>query len=283
MSTSAPAAVTAAGVVSPAYLARAHEQGIRAEIAHHLYVAGAQTDPVTQEQACLVEYAAPELLAAPAALAELERRLADAHPEAGELLLRAPGDIALPAPWRPSISYVRHTGSATQAPELPAGLGIEAAAPEHDALIAGWLARAIADGYGQASGNSPSTELIEAAAAEVLDAPDRVSFLLTRDGRPVGHASVLTEARDEVTGTEYIDLFDLLVEESDVVRPGTTALVAACAALAAERRRPLFGNVVHDGTGPDSGARVVASLQERGWLLDHRFWRRPRPEEETSV
>lgn len=267
--------------VSPAYLARAHEQRMRAEIAHHVYVAGAQTDPVTREQGCLVEYAAPELLATPTALAELERQLATAHPEASALLLRAPGDTQLPAPWRPSLSYVRFTGSVPQAPSLSDGLAVAPAGPEHDALVLGWLARAIADGYG--SGNIPAAELVDAAATDVLDAPDRVSFLLTRDGRPVGHASVLTEAQDEVTGTEFIDLFDLLVEESDVVRPGTAALVAACAAFAAERGRPLFGNVVHDGAGPDSGARVVASLLERGWCLDHRFWRRPRPDEETSV
>ncbi|MEU1099353.1 hypothetical protein, partial [Streptomyces sp. NPDC005877] len=74
-----------------------------------------------------------------------------------------------------------------------------------------------------------------------------------------------------------------LVDDADAVRPGTAALVAACAALAAERGRPLFGNVVHDSTGPDSGARIVASLQERGWRLDHRFWRRPRPDQETPV
>lgn len=267
--------------VSPAYLARADEQRTRAEIAHHVYVAGARTDPVTREQGCLVEYAAPELLATPTALAELERHLAAAHPEAGELLLRAPGDTTLPSPWKPSVSYVRHTGPVPRAPHPADGLAVEPAGPEHDTLIAGWLARAIADGYGPE--NARSAELIEAAAAEVLEAPDRVSFLLTRDGRPVGHASVLTRARDEVTGTEFIDLFDLLVEESDVVRPGTAALVAACAALAAERRRPLFGNVVHDSTGPDSGARVVASLLERGWCLDHRFWRRPRPAEEASA
>ncbi|WP_371649441.1 MULTISPECIES: hypothetical protein [unclassified Streptomyces] len=269
--------------VSPAYLAWAQEQRMRAEIDHHVYVAGAQTDPITQEEACLVEYAAPELLATPAALAELERQLAAAHPEATELLLRAPGDTRLPAPWRPSLSYVRHTGAAAQAPRPPAGLAITAAGPEHDPLIAGWLARAIADGYGYGPEDVRTGELIDAAATDVLDAPGRVSFLLTRDGRPVGHATVLTDAQDEVTGAEFVDLFDLLVEESDVVRPGTTALVAACAALAAERERPLFGNVVHDSAGPDSGARVVASLLERGWCLDHRFWRRPRPDEETSV
>ncbi|WP_406346082.1 hypothetical protein [Streptomyces sp. NBC_00648] len=269
--------------VSPAYLAWAQEQRMRAEIDHHVYVAGAQTDPITQEEACLVEYAAPELLATPAALAELERQLAAAHPEATELLLRAPGDTRLPAPWRPSLSYVRHTGDAAQAPRPPAGLAIAPAGPEHDPLIAGWLARAIADGYGYGPEDVRTGELIDAAATDVLDAPGRVSFLLTRDGRPVGHATVLTEAQDEVTGAEFVDLFDLLVEESDVVRPGTTALVAACAALAAERERPLFGNVVHDSAGPDSGARVVASLLERGWCLDHRFWRRPRPDEETSV
>ncbi|MFD9485386.1 hypothetical protein ACFWBX_15615 [Streptomyces sp. NPDC059991] len=269
--------------VSPAYLAWAREQRMRAEIDHHVYVAGAQTDPVTREQGCLVEYAAPELLATPAALAELERQLAAAHPEATALLLRAPGDTRLPAPWRPSLSYVRHTGAAAPAPGPPAGLGIIPAGPGHDALIAGWLARAIADGYGYGPQDVRTGELIDAAATDVLHAPGRVSFLLTRDGRPVGHATVLTEAQDEVTGTEFVDLFDLLVEESDVVRPGTTALVAACAALAAERERPLFGNVVHDSAGPDSGARVVASLLERGWCLDHRFWRRPRPDEETSA
>lgn len=270
--------------VSPAYLARAHEQEMRAEVGRHPYVAGAQTDPVTQEPRCLVEYAAPELLAAPEALAALERQLAAEHPEAGELLLRAPGDTVLPTPWRPSLSYVRYTG-AVPPTDPPAGLAIAPAGPEHRTLIAGWLARAIADGYGQAPENPHSAELIDAAAAEVLDAPDRVSFLLTRDGRPLGHATVLTQAQDEVTGIEFIDLFDLLIEDADVVRPGTAALVAACAALAAERDRPLLGNVVHDSTGPDSGARVVASLQERGWCLDHRFWRRPRPRtaEETSV
>ncbi|PKV83497.1 hypothetical protein [Streptomyces sp. TLI_146] len=267
--------------VSPAYLDWAHEQRIRAEIANHVYVAGAQTDPVTQELSCLVEYAAPELLAAPSALAELEQRLAAVHPGATALLLRAPGDTPLPAPWRPSVSYVRYTGAVPRAPRPSDGLAVTPAGPEHDTLILDWLARAITDGYGPE--NIPAAELIDAAAANVLDAPDRVSFLLTRDGRPVGHASVLTEAHDEVTGTEFIDLFDLLVEESDVVRPGTAALVAACAAFAAERELPLFGNVVHDGTGPDSGARVVASLLERGWSLDHRFWRRPRPDEETSV
>ncbi|MEU1075485.1 hypothetical protein ABZ404_22970 [Streptomyces sp. NPDC005878] len=268
---------------SPAYLAWAHEQGTRAGIGAHTYVAGAQTDPVTRERRCLVEYAAPELLATPAALAELERRLTAAHPDADALLLRAPGDTTLPAPWRPSVSYVRYTGAVPEAAQQPAGLAVVPAGPEHDPLVAGWLARAIADGYGPAAGDTGRAGLIDSAAREVLEAPDRVSFLLTRDGRPIGHASVLTGALDEVTGAEFTDLFDLLVDDADAVRPGTAALVAACAALAAERGRPLFGNVVHDSTGPDSGARIVASLQERGWRLDHRFWRRPRPDQETPV
>ncbi|MFK8912442.1 hypothetical protein, partial [Streptomyces sp. YS-3] len=270
-------------LATPAYLAWAHAQEMRAEIGPHTYVAGAQTDPVTRERRCLVEYAAPELLTSPAALAELERRLAAAHPDADALLLRAPGDTVLPAPWRPSVSYVRHSGAVPRAAERSAGLAVVPAGPEHDPLITQWLVRAIADGYGPASGDARRTGLVDAAATEVRDAPDRVSFLLTRDGRPIGHASVLTEAQDEVTGAEFVDLFDLLVDDADAVRPGTAALVAACAALAAERGRPLFGNVVHDSTGPDSGARVVASLQGRGWHLDHRFWRRPRPDEETSV
>jgi GNAT superfamily N-acetyltransferase len=107
-----------------------------------------------------------------------------------------------------------------------------------------------------------------------MAAQDRETFVYLADGVAVGHATLLCQASDPVTGEDFAELLDILVEPTHEVRGITRELVTAAAIRAGQLGRPLVGNVVHAVTEAGHGDRVVASLMKSGWSVAYRYWQR---------
>ncbi|MFD8021299.1 hypothetical protein ACFV6G_12830 [Streptomyces lavendulae] len=285
---SAPAAAAA----SEHYLAEAAGAGLLRRVRGLRYVAGVHHDLLLDERRFLVEYADEELLADPVWLDGLVVRALGEDPEAASVVVRAPASVRLDGPWRPELSYLYHPAGA----DVPAagtdegtdegthggtdggtGLRVRPAGPAEETAVADWLVRAMVHGTADL-GATADPEVAAELARECLAAPGRHSYVAHLDGRAVGHATLLCEAADEVTGRRAVELVDVLVDLPDGPRSEPAAALTA-AALAHARRLelPLLGHVVHPSqrTDADRGARIVASLRARGWRADHVFWRRP--------
>ncbi|MFD8705145.1 hypothetical protein ACFV1W_21450 [Kitasatospora sp. NPDC059648] len=284
---------TVDGAPSEAYLKLAQDAGLLAEHPAGRYVAGLSTDPVTGEVSCLVEYADPALLTAPA-LGELTRQLCADHPAARALVVRVAAPGVLPAPWLPRQTYLRlpcDTGEATRADTEPdgdrdtAGCTVRRAVAADTGQVRRWLAEAI-EGGARDLGAVPDAAVALEQAGAVTDDPDRVSFVAvesdhaTTTGEPLlGHVT-LVPFEDELTGAGHLELVDVLVVPGPQARAARAALVAAARRHAAAVRLPLLGHVVHPHPAPAGGghaAAVLAGLRHEGWRDQHSYWWRALP------
>lgn len=255
------------------YLGRAASAGLLREAGGFGFVADRCDDPFTGRRQVLVEYCDPGLPASPDALEALRRALRARGDEADAVLLRVAGDLRLPAPWRPRLTYVRHDRTPAApgggAPS-PAGLTVRPATPADDPRVRAWLVQAFRNAYpGQ------DVEPGHPGVTAVMDAPDRLSFIAELHGEPIGHGTVLDREQDSVTGEEFAELVDTLVDDADTRRAAIAALVAA--AVRATGGRPLCGHVVHPyepeaARGADS---VLRALVAGDWSVDHCFWESP--------
>jgi hypothetical protein len=124
-----------------------------------------------------------------------------------------------------------------------------------------------------------SPDAVREAVRAVMAAPDRVSLVVPgRDGIG-GHATLLTEAHDDPSGRDYVELLDVLVDGDDAstMRAARQALVRHARRLALELDRPLLGHVVHGARPSGHGARVVRSLHDSGWHTVHEYALHPLP------
>ncbi|MFJ7159834.1 hypothetical protein ACIQUQ_33460 [Streptomyces sp. NPDC101118] len=195
-----------------------------------------------------------------------------AHPGACRVQVRTPADTVLPPPWRRSVTYIRRTGPLPDAPR-PAGLRI---VPADDALLPAvrdWMARAVRQGAAEQGLPAPHGAVAEAVDA-VLGEPGLALLVGLLDDRPVGHAVLLTGARDAVTDRPSAELWDVLVEPATPrAADCRDALVGAAADRAAGLRLPLLGHVVH--RAEETASRALTSLLARGWHTDHAYWTAP--------
>ncbi|MFJ8031919.1 hypothetical protein [Streptomyces sp. NPDC096032] len=263
----------------PAYLAACRDAGLLVDTGAGHCVLGATQDPLSGRDYCLVEYAHPAPVTTEAA--EALRRYATAvHPHTGGVLLRTGPGVRLGAPWTPHLTYLRRdppTDADGPGGDAVSDVVIRAAGPEHQGRIRAWLADAFEAGAAQQ--NAPVRRGdAEVQADAVMAAPGRSSLVAVAGGAAAGHATLLPFT-DEVTGTDYLELFDTLVAEPFDVRAVTARLVEASLARAARAGVPLLGNVVHGGaTGTtEHGSRIVASLHGRGWRTEHVYWHAPNP------
>ncbi|MEU6775114.1 hypothetical protein [Streptomyces sp. NPDC046759] len=271
-------APTAALTACDAYLAAADEAGLLHRIDGLVYVAGAYHEPLTGVDQCLVEHADPRLLrAAPAFLEVLFARF----PHCTEAVVRVAGtDDPHPA-LTPHLSYLSLPFDAAPAPQDTRTSGLRIVPDEmreHDRAVHDWLRRAMVTG---AAGRGLTTRphQVRAAVDALLDSPGRRTFVVyAGDGdHPVGHATLCVDAHDDPSGTDFVDLVDILIDDP-VLRPeAITALVRACAVLADGLGLPLLGNVCH---GLDEAGRtgaVAAALEARGWRRTHQYRHASRP------
>ncbi|MET8099622.1 hypothetical protein ABZV29_24605 [Streptomyces sp. NPDC005236] len=250
------------------YLKSARDAELVRVVAGLPCVAGVSTDPLSGERRLLVEYADPGLLADSDASQSLWRALLTEHQGVSALVVRADADVRLPRPWHRDLTYVRLAEDA----EVPAGADgprVTTALDEHRPLLADWLGRAIV--HAAREQNRPAgVDAVAAEADALLDTPSRQSLLVWERGVPVGHATVVGEAWDEITDEAHMELVDVLVEPGADGPAGREALTAAVAGLARTARLPLTGHVVHGLDG--GGDRVTAALCARGWRIHHRYW-----------
>ncbi|MFJ5549159.1 hypothetical protein [Streptomyces sp. NPDC093225] len=275
---------------SAAYWAGAEAAGTAVRRGGHRLVAGASTDPLTGVRGVLVEYADPGAFTdgtLEAVLVDLDAPVGATTPRPASLAsvssassaisaastarvqVRTPADTVLPPPWRRSVTYVSRTGP-LPGRAGPAGLRI---VPAEGALwppVRDWMARAVRRGAAEQGLPAPE-EAVAAAVDEVLGEPGLAVLVALLDDRPVGHAVLLTGARDTVTDRAFAELWDVLVEpEAPGAADCRDALVAASADRAAGLRLPLLGHVVH--RAEEAASRALTSLLARGWHTDHTYW-----------
>ncbi|MFI8237182.1 hypothetical protein ACIF83_07955 [Streptomyces sp. NPDC085866] len=251
------------------YLEAAREAGLLRTVSGLPCVAGVSTHPLSDVRSLLVEYADPELLSDPGTAPSLWRALLTDQPEVSVVVVRAGAQVRLPRPWQRDLTYVRLAADA-DVPVAPDGPRVTPAEEEHRPLLADWLVRAILHAARE-QGRPADPGAAAAEADALLDTPSRRSLLVWEHGVPVGHATVICGAWDEISAQSHMELVDVLVEPDADAPAGRGALVAAVADLARAARTPLIGHVVH---GPDgNGDRVTESLCARGWTVDHRYWR----------
>ncbi|MEU6275035.1 GNAT family N-acetyltransferase [Streptomyces populi] len=255
------------------YLRRAASAGLAGEAAGFGFVADRCDDPFTGRRQILVEYCSPGLPASPAALDALRGALRARDHEADAVLLRVDGDLRLPAPWRPRLTYVRHDrdpAAGTRGAPSPAGLTVRPAARADDARVHDWLVQAFRNAY-------PGQEIASEhpGVADIMAAPDRLSFIAELHGEPIGHGTVLISEQDSVTGEEFTELVDTLVDDARHRRAAVAALVAA--AVEAAGGRPLCGHVVHpyEPGAARAADNVLRALVAGDWSVDHCFWESP--------
>ncbi|MFE6050009.1 hypothetical protein ACFQ6N_04595 [Kitasatospora sp. NPDC056446] len=275
--TPADAPSPAAFGAADGYLRAADEAGLLSLVDGLPVVAGEYVEPVTGELQCLVEHADPRLIArAPTLLDALFRR----HRDCSSAVVRLPGPLPAPAELRPLLTYLEHTPARPPPTGAPTSFEITEAAAGDEEPIARWLTRAIDDAAAD-RGHTGGREGGAQAVRQLLTAPDRRSYLVRVPGTraPVGHATILTDAYDDVSDTPFVELVDILVDDDALRRTATAALVAACARAAAERDAPLIGNVAHPlpRDGRDPAAAVVAALRRQGWTPTHRYRYAARP------
>ncbi|MFI5641037.1 hypothetical protein ACIA8H_26995 [Streptomyces goshikiensis] len=269
---------------SAAYLAAADEAGLLHRSEGLVYVAGAYREPLTGVEQCLVEHADPRLLhAAPAFLEALFARF----PECTEAIVRVPGADDPHPVLTPHLSYLALPAAAGSAPEEAPAPGLTVAPDEaraHDAAVHDWLRRAM-DTAAAGRGLATLPEAVRAAVDALLDSPGRRTFVVYADGRdqPVGHATLSVDAHDDPSGTDFVDLVDILVDDPALRPAAIAALVRACAQVADGLGLPLLGNVCHGLDEAGRSGAVVTALEARGWRRTHQYRHAPRPSDEDAT
>lgn len=256
---------------SEQYLAEADEAGCLFALDGSPYVAGISTDPVSGAQQCLVAFAAPELLRHPS---PLPRTLVGRFPDCQSVVVRTTGEQEPGPLFAPMLTYLRYDAPA--APASPVADAVRATrsdSGEHDGRVASWISRALRDGSADL-GRAVAGPAVELSTQEIMRAPSRRTYLAWADGvpEPIGHGTVLADETDEVSGTRFVELVDILIDHGEHRAAATEQLVRIIAAEAAAQSLPLIGNVVHSpGSETDPGMKVVASLQTRGWQPVFRY------------
>ncbi|MFG2636842.1 hypothetical protein ACGFX8_23730 [Streptomyces sp. NPDC048362] len=272
-----PSTAGADPAVGEDYLAAADEAGLLHRLDGLVYVAGEYREPLTGVDQCLVEYADPRLLrAAPAFLEALFARF----PACAEAIVRVAGaDDPHPA-LTPYLSYLALPVEAVRACD-----GTRADEPrivldearEHDTAVHDWLCRAMVTA---AAGRGLTTrpEAVRAAVDDLVDSPGRRSFVVFAEGhdQPFGHATLCVDAHDDPSGTDFVDLVDILVDDPVLRSTSTAALVRASARLADGLGLPLVGNVCHGLDEAGRSGAVTAALEARGWRRTHQYRQAPR-------
>lgn len=253
------------------YLDTARDAGLLHWLDGLPFVAGEFHDPISGDRQCLVEYCDPVLVGDPAGVDALRRRLVAQFPELTLVRVRVREPVVLPDPWERVVSYLKYRGpvGTVAAP----GVTVVPAAAEHDPLVEEWLCRAFLDGY-SLQVRPARVDQIRARSREILASASRRSYVALASGTPIGHLTTLRDAVDEVTGEEYVDLVDMLVEPGPDASAARRVLVGVAAADAERVSAALLGTVVHPvGAGGSDAHAIVDSLCDRGWQVDHVDWR----------
>jgi hypothetical protein len=223
-------------------------------------VAGEFHDPLGGRECCLIETIPDALIGTSEAHGLLTEFARTSFPGAERVLVRL-GDRAAEIPgFRDHLYYVRldapPAATGDHPADHPADLRVRPAAERDRPQIAGWLDRAFRDAM-TAVADDPAPEATAAQAAAITAHPDARAFVAECAGADIGHITLITGQFDALTGRDYIELLDMLVEPDHPARP------------AAERR--LIGHIVCGAPPARTGPAVLAALERRGWVFDHKY------------
>ncbi|GAA2531922.1 hypothetical protein [Pilimelia columellifera] len=256
-----------------AYLADATAAGHQVSVDGLACIAGRYHEPLSGTVHCLVEYADKALLTD---LDRLYGGLRAAHPEARTLIVRAPAGVPVDPRLLPLQTYLRYQPDSVTTVEMADHVRLTVVeSRDHDDLVNVWLVRAFTDG-GTDLGRTVDPVATAEAAEAILAEPGRRSLVLKAPDGPVGHATLLTEAVDDVSGVPHVELVDALVDHAELRPAGMRSLVAAADVCARQLGLPLLGNVTHHAPGEDAdSSRVLASLTRAGWRPVFAYYHAP--------
>jgi hypothetical protein len=266
--------VTAPLPVEPSrdYLAAAREAGLIHRIGSAECVLGA-ADGARGQQDCLVEFCPQQVWSSEDAMAQLDAVAREVLGPLERMIIRVPGTERPAGGSTPMVTYVwradrRRTGGTSRQ--------VSRADADQDRRVARWLTEALRGGYADL-GEAADPDVLAGAVEQLMNDPTRVSFVAPATGDAQGHATLLSDTEDELTGVRYVDLVDVLVEQGDFQRELRTLLTDAAVRYAAELGSPIVGNVSHGAAGTAAGQRswdVLRQLAGAGWQDWYTLWAR---------
>lgn len=258
--------------VGAGYLDEAARAGMLYRLGDAVYVCGDTRDPLTDERILFTEYVAPGLIAPPywPSLCEELRRHAAAS-RADEILVRVPGASPPPAGTRHRTHFLSLRDAPARTVGRPIGVRVyDATAAAERAQVLTWLTAAHLRGYRDRGHDLEERTVREALTARYGDAVMLVAA--EPDGALVGHSTLVPDEVDEITGTGYVELVDVLVAAGHPTRGVQEELVAAAFERAAGRQRPLVGNIActaDTGDPEPRCARIAQYLHSTGWRTEY--------------
>jgi hypothetical protein len=255
------------------YLAAAREAGLIHRIGAAECVLGAATGARGQQD-CLVEYCPPSVWSSRATMAQLAAVARELLGPVERMILRVPGTERPAGGPTPVVSYLWRADR----PATDESSGqVSRADADDDRQVARWLTEALRGGYDDLA-EPADPQVLAGAVEQLMGDPSRVSFVAPATGGVQGHATLLVDAEDELTGARYVELVDVLVEPGELQRTLRTLLTDAAVRYAADLGSPIVGNVSHGAAGTAAGQRsweVLAQLGRAGWQNWYTLWARP--------
>lgn len=250
------------------------EENIHPFAGDEFIIAGDYFEPLRQAQCVLVEQAPASMLTSNEAAARLMSWARATYPDARFLILRNE-DLSLHLTGFDDYSYYLLLEADPVTAERTDDIVVRPAVPERDReKVAFWLVQAFEDALEMRSEKGPEGAAEDQSDA-VLDDPACRSLLATHDGVDIGHVTLLVGGCDDLTGMEYTELLDVLVERKHPRRHAAeAALVQKAWELAKAEGKPLLGHiVVRDKSCHCAGVEqvILERLHTAGWKYTHKF------------
>jgi hypothetical protein len=237
-------------------------------------VAGEYFEPLRQQQCVLVEQAPAARLAAADATGWLTSWARVNFPDAQLIIVRNE-ELTFHLHGFDDYSYYMVLEGDPVSAEQTGDIAVRPADPVQDRdKVSFWLVQAFEDALEMRSEKGPEGAA-EAQSDAVLDDRQSRSFLAAHGGVDIGHVTLLDDQLDDLTGIEYTELLDVLVERKHPRRHAAeAALVQHAWQCAKDAGKPLLGHiVVRDKTCHCAGVEqtILDRLRTRGWKYSHKF------------
>jgi hypothetical protein len=238
-------------------------------------IADSYREPMQSIETCLVEYASADLVGSPDGAARLVDFARREFPAARMLLVRLAEYETDLAGFEDYLLYLLLTGAPiAHADETT--VRVRSAGPQDAEFVSEFLVEAFDDGLEMRLEKAPAGAAIRQTRA-VLANPAARSFVVSHDGTDIGHATLLIDQEDDLTGLRYVELLDLLVERKHPHRySAESKLVTASWQAAQSMGRPLLSHiVVREKTCHCAGVElmILDRLKARGWVFHHKYQR----------
>ncbi|MCC8251531.1 hypothetical protein [Saccharothrix luteola] len=256
--------------VAPDLAEELSTSGLLARLHDELAVITEDTDAITGQRRAL----AVLLKSTGRGVADLLPRLADVarlrFPGVDRMMTVVPARRIVPAPrsGHPHMRYVLATDAVALA-DPDGDWSVRPAGRTDISDVLPLLVEAMVDGY-RVAGTAVGEAQVEADARRLFDraVEDGIVFVAHDDEGFAGHVTIVPD-RDELSGLDRLELFDLFVPRHRRGTPASRLLTSAALRYARNRGLPLRGYVSGHGPAPD---RVLDSLLGKGWVRDTTYW-----------